>query len=198
MELRELSEKISTNVEDILRAFMKEDKYALIDRVQTRGFMDVFRDSMYNYDMGHILVERVFKKDKCKTEKMEYMVPSDEDLAKVDELSKIFEELKTEGIEGFSERQKKIEELTERISHPVKVLKEFDVRIFQNGNFKYVLFDLNELSFSSTVKPVSRIYSDFALTASRFFNFPSINEKTDVDIITIETPDYTDILVKLK
>lgn len=180
--------------ESILKAlfFLKNKSLLITNRNIGLGFIDSFADSLYTYNRGVVLIERLFKKDKCKQKGEQYSVISSEDKDIVDEFVKFSSNIpeissltpyeKDEYIKNIHQYESKISSITPK----VKVLD-----VYKYDNLSLVELDLMTDEDLSTL---SLIYSNFYCSIFPYLTWGSVQELS-IAIKSIDCGDFIDLVL---
>lgn len=172
--------------------FLKNKNLLITNRSVNSFFINTFADSMYAYQKGIVLIERLFKKDKCKQKGEKYKTISEEEknlIREFTDFSNKIPELNTLSELEKSVYSNKINEYDEKINNISPKLQTLDT-------FKFCELSLAELDLidDETLKNISDIYSSFSIS---FLSALTWTMPTDINygIKTMEYDDYIDLIL---
>lgn len=166
------------------------------NRYVNLNFIDVFGDSLYNYERGIILLERFFKKDKCKQKGQKYKTITEDEKKLIDEFANFsinipkVEVLSEEEKEKYTKKIKEYDENIQKIQPKMQVLD-----VYKYGDL--VLAEI-DLMTEENLKTLCDMYALFGINTLLVLTW-SNTQNTTLCLKTIEYADYVDlILIPLK
>lgn len=192
----EFDDEISAIHESVKRRLMQlkdTGKFALCNRRIT-PFFDYYRDSLYCYDGNVILFERLFKIDKCSTDKVSVPIYTKENQQMIDEFINFSDNLPNAS-ELSKEEQKSITDKLNEYEHKISKCKprNKNIPILKYNNA--VLTKLSDYDEESIDVLIS-IFTDYMCSYLRFIAFNSISN-FNIEVRGVELDDYVDIIIVL-
>lgn len=184
---------------DVLIELGKSGKYFVSDRQNTFAFMDIWRDSLFQYAFNTILVERFFKKSKCHKEETEIETVPDEAISKIQSQEELLNKMRAhlEANEPITEaEQAEMEKLQDEISKykPVRKKVQIDVYNVPLTSKKYVMIEPSFIV--NNMKIVEPTYEAFLRAYGAFTSY--LIPTGEFVVTTIEQPDYVDVVIRIK
>lgn len=192
---KNISERLAEQIENLFKKYEEDnllDELLVVDRTLDTSFFEIYSDSTFHYQKGVVLVERFFKKDKCKKKGFKYKSFKDEDK----ELIKEFEIFSKSipNVENLSEEEISKYNLTiNEYRDKIRDLKP-DITVLKT--YEYSDYKLKELKLIDEVQRhiISKLYSEFAIVTFSSLMWSALDE-IDILIKTIEYDDYIDLIV---
>ena len=181
MDMKEAIETISKGIADIYKEY-GEDRY-IIDRRISPGFIDLFRESLFEKEKSVILLERFIDKDKLDEKEIGYLTGLD----KVDDYAKKLEEIK-----NSDASQEEVDKVIEDIS---SMIKSTNMLFYTPNEFfgAYPVVSMESLS-EDYIASLANSGALFALSYISFMNLVDIKD-IEIDSLSFEGDGYTDILI---
>lgn len=188
-----------SKLSDVMVELGKSGKYFITDRQNTFAFMDVWRDSLFQYSFDSVLVERFFKKSRCHKEETEVEALPDEVADKIRQQEAILDSMKQhiEKKERIPDEERTaIEKLQEEIkaAKPVRKKIQIDVYNVPMTTKKYVMVEPDFIVDNMNI--VEPTYEAFLRAYGAFTSYQI--PTSDFVVTTIENPDYIDVVVRIK
>lgn len=182
---------LAIEISKVFEKFSKED-LLIINRGLDSSFFSVFSESLFHYKSGVILVERFYKKNKCKSKGIKHKTYKEADKKLMSDFQKFSNslpnshELSEEELEKYNKELSDFKKKVSDIEPELKVLNSY-----QYGDSKLIEFNSIDEGYR---EEISLMYSNFALNILSVSTWSSLS---DVEIIvkTIEDDDYVDLIV---
>ena len=164
----------------------------VMDRKFNGNYLSVFAESLYTYEKGVVLLERFFKKDKCKQIGQEYKTFSDEDRKVLSEFNEFAHNIPSSVTTTEKEREEyysKLSDFEKEIENIKPQSNVLDVYKYDNSNL--ILFDNFE---DKDLKNMSDSYSSFGISILTTLTWGGI-DGVAFGITTIDNDDYVDLIM---
>lgn len=186
-----LIKNISGEILKVFEKFLNED-LLVVNRSLDASYFNLFADSMFHYQTGVVLVERFFKKNKCRKKGTTHKSYKQKDIDLMNEFRKFTEDIPD--VKDLSEEEVnkiniKINEYKSKIS-----VIEADVSLLKTYQYdEYKLMEIHLLD-KAYLQGISLLYAEFATV---ILSTSMWNSLKDIEIIvkTIEYDDYIDLIV---
>lgn len=178
---------------------LEQTEFYVIDRFNDPRFLDIFKDSLYAYRNGVILIDRFFFKDKCETIKRNAIVFDEEAektykeflefSANIPDITKLSEEEQIKANE-------KIKEYQAKLSHVTTNVKEIEVMAYRSPIDPDNPFNLSPVKnlTDDIIDKLAAKYTNFAFNFLDTMSF-RIAPNTPMQIVGMQTQDYLDLLI---
>lgn len=197
MTISEIKTQIMGEITPIFQKAVSEGGFCVADRQNTRAFFDILRDSMYVYEPDYILVERLFKKDKCIEEAKEIEVYTEQSLKDMEAFRQLLEEVNGwQGTDELEKNKDRIRIISERAQNIEMEKKEMRILTYVSGYSHWIVTDLNDAFFGDHMEQAMQYYAENAISLSLATCLTSIGDKTRVLVNEVQTEGYADILVR--
>lgn len=183
--------QLAEMIEEAFNIFKGAD-LLIVNRRVKGDFFDVIAESLYEYEKGVVLLERFFRKEKCKQKGMEFKEISQEDKDIIREFTKFSQSMPE--ISGLSDDEK--DEYTDKLNDYTEKIKNIEpesatLNAFQYKNLSLAEFDLTD---EDTLKVMSHLYAGFGLNFLTSMSWASL-EDVGIALTTVEHKDYIDLLI---
>lgn len=177
--------------EEITKAIisMKKD-YLIIDRHIKGDFLSVFKDSLFEYKDGFLLVERFYKISKCKEEVRSFSYMSDEDRKIVENFNNFANEIINSENHKHEDAQAKIDEYQDKIKQIKNQYAAMSIYSYDNKSLLIKLEDVPD----EAIKSFADIYTSFVMS---FFSSLTWNNLSNLSftLVTVSREDYIDLII---
>lgn len=186
---------IAENVSDsIFKAltFLKDKSLLITNRNTNLNFIDVFADSLYNYERGIVLLERFFKKDKCRQKGEQFKTITEEEKQLVQDFATFSINIP----DSSTLTEKEQDEYTAKIQEFENKISDIHPRIQLLDSYKYDDLNLVELSLmpDEQLKMISDMYAGFSISLLSSLTWSSLAGMS-FGVKTIEYDDNIDLIL---
>lgn len=167
-------------------------EFLVVDRQIKGDFFSIFSDSLFDYDAGIILLERFFKRDKCKLKGEKVKTFTDDDKKIISEFELFSNSIPKAAVLTESERQG----YTDKINEYLSKIKEMtpDIRTIESYSYKrYALAEFENID-KDTLEKMSQIYAAFCINMISALTWSSL-QSVSIGVTTIEYDDYIDMIL---
>lgn len=188
-----LFESIKEKVKLRFLDYKKKDML-IINRFGSPNFAEVFKDSLYAYENGTVLLERFYIKDNCESLDVERNVVSDEGKKLIDEFASYTDsipptsELTEEELNAHNDKINEYQESIKNIP-----MESTTINIFQKDNMQLLELSKSEDEFINRLAElVTSLY--FSMINTLFWE--PLDDKI-IAITGIEYPGYVDVVATI-
>lgn len=190
-ETKPLIEQVAERIEESFKVFKNSD--LLIANRRLKGdFIEIMAESLFEYKKGVVLLERFFRKNKCKPKGMEIEQIAPEDKELITEFTQFSTSipnaatLTEEEMNGYTE---KINSYSEKINNikPEKVI----LKTYRYDRFMLEEFDLIG---DDVLKIMSTMYAGLGLNFLTATMWATLNNAS-LALTSIEHKDYIDLVL---
>lgn len=171
---------------------MKGGKFLIIDRQRKGDFFSVFSDALFDYDAGIVLIERFFRREKCKLKGEKVKTFSDEDkkiIAEFETFSSAIPKAATLSEEERAEYTNKVNLYLDKINTMKPDITVLDSYAYK----KYILTEFDNID-DETLDKMSSLYGAFCTNFITALTWAPL-QGLSIGITTIEYEDYIDMVL---
>lgn len=164
----------------------------IVNRRVNGDFIGVMGESLFEYKKGVVLLERFYKKDKCKQKGTEVEEISQENKDLIREFTQFSKNIPKAATLTEEERDgytSKIEDYTQKINN-IKTEKVI-LKTYQYKRKILTEFDSIE---EKTLEVLSNLYAGMGLNFLMTMSWSSL-EEVSIALTTVEHPDYVDLIL---
>lgn len=178
----ELSEAVNEAIVSL------KDDFLITDRHIKGDFLTSFKDSLFEYRDGFLLIERFYKISKCKEELRSFSYMNEEDRKIIEEFNQLAQ--KALNSDKTEEMEQKINQYEEKIK---QIKNQYALMPIYSYNNKTLLIRLKDIP-DKTIQAMSDLYTSFILS---FFSALTWNNLDDIafTLATVTRNDYIDLIV---
>lgn len=182
----------------------EQDRY-IIDRVFTPGFLNIFRESLYEYSIDTILVERFFKPEFCVQKTLEFPVLTAEGKeiqAQMQELLKTLEQQDLDQLSNqeLEEIKQKLNEYQDKLTSPECLTKEpVETMFYVNEEMQYDFPLINIKSLTETeLRSKAELIANFALIylINHVYYAPTALDSIEIGFFPSQNSQFEDLILK--
>lgn len=183
--------QVADRIEEAFKIFKGAD-LLIVNRKVKGDFFEVMAESLYEYNKGVVLLERFYKKDKCKQKGMQVEQISQENKDLIREFTQFSHSIPkatTLTEEERNDYSAKIKDYTDKIQNikPEKTI----LKTYQYKNFSLAEFDLID---EETLKVISNLYAGMGLNFLTSMSWATL-EDVGIALTTVEHKDYIDLIL---
>ena len=183
--------QVADRIEEAFKIFKGAD-LLIVNRKVKGDFFEVMAESLYEYNKGVVLLERFYKKDKCKQKGMQVEQISQENKDLIREFTQFSHSIPKAATLTKEERNDysaKIKDYTDKIQNikPEKTI----LKTYQYKNFSLAEFDLID---EKTLKVMSNLYASMGLNFLTSMSWATL-EDVGIALTTVEHKDYIDLIL---
>lgn len=180
----------------IIKKFKETNELYAVRKDVGGNFMKIFKDSLFEYNDGIILLERFYKNKSLKYDMVNFPYMKDEDkelIKKLEDMSNSMpttSEMEEEDVKRYSDE---INKLCEDIKNIKPEYKEGSVKYIDSVFGKIIMKGLSEMSDDEIL---SRCILAISLALSMYESIFLVDEFDEgVSIMSIENDDYVDLVI---
>lgn len=183
--------QIADRIEEAFKLF-KNAELLIINRSVNGDFVEVMGESLFEYQKGVVLLERFYKKSKCRQKGIEVKEISEDNkkiIREFTELSKTIPDTHTLTEEEKEEYTKKVEYYAEKVKNikPERTI----LKTHRYKNYTLAEFDLID---EEALKVMSNLYAGLGVNFLTSMSWSSLST-VSIALTTVEHNDYIDLIL---
>lgn len=170
---------------------MKDGDFLVIDRQRKGDFFSVFSDALFDYDNGIIIVERFFKREKCKNRGDRVKTFSESDKELLLQFQTFSNSIPKSSILSEQEKKEYEDKINEFVTEISKMKPDITaINAFAYKN--YILSEFNNID-DDTLEKMSTLYAALCVNMLTALTWRTITD-VSVGVTTIDRDDYIDMV----